>query len=95
MVLLFDDTEGMRVTTLDLGRRLTAIDLDNTNHVSILLTGTEGLMRTLQAPTLTPRRSRFTYTHTLRPFGLEDKGTTFAFTLTRRTVTPRSSPTVP
>jgi len=72
VVLLFDDAEGMRVATLDLVRRLTASELDSTNHVSILLTGTEDLMRTLQAPTLTPLRSRFTYAHTLRPFGLED-----------------------
>lgn len=71
-VLLFDDSEGMRVSTLDLVRRLTACDLDSTDHVSILLAGTEELIRTLQAPSLLPLRSRFCYAHSLRTFGLDD-----------------------
>jgi len=71
-VLLFDDSEGMRVSTLDLVRRLTANELDGAEHVSILLAGTEELMRTLQAPSLLPLRSRFGYAHSLRTFGLDD-----------------------
>ena len=71
-VLLMDDAEGMRAATLDLVRRLTAADLDEADHVSILLVGTEGLLATLREPSLEPLRTRFAYVHALRPFTLED-----------------------
>lgn len=71
-VLLFDDAEGMRPATLDLVRRLTARDLDSTERVSILLAGTEDLLRVLREPMLAPLRTRFAYAHSLRAFGLED-----------------------
>lgn len=71
-VLLFDDAEGMRAATLDLVRRLTAQDLDSAERVSILLAGTEDLLRVLREPSLAPLRSRFAYAHSLRAFGLDD-----------------------
>lgn len=71
-VLLFDDAEGMRSATLDLVRRLTAHELDSAERVSILLAGTEDLLRVLREPILTPLRTRFAYAHSLRAFGLED-----------------------
>ena len=71
-VFVLDDAEGMRVPTLDLVRRLTAADLDGQHHVSILLSGTEQLVRTLQDPQLEPLCGRFAYTHALRSYGLED-----------------------
>ncbi len=71
-VLILDDAEGMRATTLDLVRRLTAYDLDGTEPVSILLVGTERLLDTLRDPTLVPLRTRFGYAYQLRPFGMED-----------------------
>ena len=71
-VLIMDDAEGMRAATLDLVRRLTAADLDEADHVSILLVGTEGLLATLREPSLEPLRTRFAYVHALRPFTLED-----------------------
>lgn len=71
-VLILDDAEGMRAATLDLVRRLTAHDLDSTEPVSILLAGTEDLLRILRDPSLVPLRTRFSYAHSLRAFGLED-----------------------
>ncbi|RMH15573.1 MAG: hypothetical protein D6701_09905 [Gemmatimonadetes bacterium] len=71
-VLILDDAEGMRVGTLDLVRRLTAHDLDGTDAVSILLVGTEQLLDTMRDPTLVPLRTRFSYAHQLRAFGMED-----------------------
>lgn len=71
-VLILDDAEGMRVGTLDLVRRLTSHDLDGSNPVSILLAGTEQLLDTMRAPTLVPLRTRFSYAHQLRAFGMED-----------------------
>ena len=71
-VLILDDAEGMRPATLDLVRRLTASELDGEEHVSILIAGTEQLLDTLRDPTLTPLRTRFTYAHQLRAFGMED-----------------------
>jgi len=71
-VFVLDDAEGMRVQTLDLVRRLTAADLDGQHHVSILLSGTEQLVRTLRDPRLEPLCGRFAYSHALRGFGLED-----------------------
>jgi len=71
-VLILDDAEGMRPETLDLVRRLTAHDLDGSEHVSILLAGTEQLLDTLRDPRLVPLRTRFSYAHQLRPFGMED-----------------------
>ena len=71
-VLILDDAEGMRSATLDLVRRLTAQELDQREHVSILLAGTEQLLETLRDPLLVPLRTRFSYAHQLRAFGMED-----------------------
>lgn len=71
-ILVMDDAEGMRASTLDLVRRLTATELDGDDAASILLTGTERLLTTLRDPTLDPLRTRFGYVHALRAFNLED-----------------------
>lgn len=71
-LLVMDDAEGMRAATLDLVRRLTAVDLDAEDRVSILLVGTERLLDALRDPVLEPLRTRFSYVHALRPFTLED-----------------------
>lgn len=71
-VLILDDAEGMRTATLDLVRRLTAHQLDGVEPVSILLVGTESLLDTLREPILIPLRTRFSYAHQLRAFGMED-----------------------
>lgn len=71
-LLVLDDAEGMRASTLDLVRRLTANDLDAEDRCSILLVGTERLLTTLRDPVLEPLRTRFTFVHAVRPFTLED-----------------------
>lgn len=71
-VLVLDDGEGMRADCLDLLRRLTVWELDSDDRLSILLVGTEDLLRTLQHADLATLRSRITYARQLRPFSLED-----------------------
>jgi type II secretory pathway predicted ATPase ExeA len=71
-VLVLDDAEGMSAATLDLVRRLTAGDLDAEDRFSLLISGTEALLRTLREPTLEPLRTRFAYAHGLRAFSLDD-----------------------
>ncbi len=71
-VFVWDDAEGMRVQTFDLVHRLAAAELDGEHHVSILLSGTDQLVRTLQDPRLEPLCGRFAYSHALLGFGLED-----------------------
>ena len=71
-VLVMDDAEGMRPATLDLVRRLTATDLDAEEPISIVLVGTDALLDALRDPMLGPLRTRLSYVHGLRGFGLED-----------------------
>lgn len=71
-VVVMDDAEGMAVSTLDLLRRMTAIDLDAEDRFSVLLASTERLLRTLREPVLEPLRTRFSYVHALRAFHIED-----------------------
>lgn len=72
-VLVMDDAEGMRPETLDLVRRLTDGGGDGIDHVSILLAGTDQVLTVLREdPRLVPLQTRFSYAHTLRPFGIAD-----------------------
>lgn len=71
-ILVLDDGEGMRTDCLDLLRRLTAWELDAEDRISVLLVGTDDLLRTLAHPDLASLRSRITYARQLRPFSLDD-----------------------
>lgn len=71
-LLVLDDGEGMRPDCLDLLRRLTTWELDAEDRFSVLLVGTDDLLRTLQHPDLSSLRSRVTYARQLRPFSLDD-----------------------
>jgi len=82
-VLVLDDAEGMSVENLDLLRRLTSYALDSEDRFSVLLVGTDDLLRVLRDPRLEPLRTRIGYASTLRPFGLEDARSYMAFHLTR------------
>ena len=82
-VLVLDDAEGTSVENLDLLRRLTAYALDSEDRFSVLLSGTDDLLRILRDPRLEPLRSRIGYASTLRPFGMEDARSYVAFHLAR------------
>lgn len=82
-VLLLDDAEGMSVEQLDILRRLTAYALDAEDHFSVLISGTEDLLRTLRNPVLEPLRTRIGFACTLKPFSLEDTRNYIAFQLKR------------
>ncbi|MBC8426160.1 AAA family ATPase [bacterium] len=71
-VLLIDDAEGLTVPVIDALRRLTAYQMDGEDHFSLLLSGTDDLLKTLRHPGLEPLRSRIGYAQHLRPFALED-----------------------
>ncbi len=51
-VIIIDDAEGMSVAVADTLRRLTAFELDAANRFSLLISGTEDVMKILRHPTL-------------------------------------------
>ena len=85
-VLVLDDAEGIRVAVMDVLRRLTAANLDEQDHFSIVLAGTDEILHTLQVPQLAPLRTRVNFTWALRPYGLEDTRQYVAYQLQRATV---------
>ncbi len=87
-LVVIDDAEGIKVSVLDVLRRLTTSELDAEDHVSILLAGTEDVLRTLRHPDLEPLRSRICYAQALRPFALEDTRNYVRFHLQRAEVDP-------
>jgi type II secretory pathway predicted ATPase ExeA len=85
-VLVLDDAEGLRIGVLDMLRRLTAANLDEQDHFSVVLAGTDELLHTLQAPQLAPLRTRVGFAWQLRPYGLEDARQYVAYQLQRAAV---------
>ncbi|MBC8425337.1 AAA family ATPase [bacterium] len=85
-VLVLDDAEGLRVPVIDVLRRLTAANLDEQDHFSVVLAGTDELLHTLQVPQLAPLRTRVGFAWPLRPYGLEDTRQYVAYQLQRATV---------
>jgi len=71
-IVLIDDAEGLTVPVMDALRRLTAWQMDEEDHFSLLISGTEDVLRTLQHPELAPLRTRVGYAQQLRAFTLED-----------------------
>ncbi len=82
-VLVLDDAEGARPEILDTLRRLTAYALDADDRFSVLITGTDALLRTLKDPTLEPFVTRIGFACALKPFTLEDTRNYVAFHLHR------------
>ena len=82
-IVVIDDAEGLSVPVLDLVRRLTAYELDREDRFSILMTGTEALLRILRHHDLDSLRSRIGYAQPLRPFSLEDTRNYIHFHLKR------------
>ncbi|KAA0248921.1 MAG: hypothetical protein EDX89_24435 [Acidobacteria bacterium] len=71
-LLVLDDAEGVRPALFDLLRRLTAYALDAEDRFSLLVTGTDALLRTLKDPSLEPFINRVSFACALKPFSLED-----------------------
>ena len=82
-LLVLDDAEGVRPALLDLLRRLTAYALDAEDRFSVLVTGTEALMRTMKDPALEPFVTRIGFACALKPFTLEDTRNYIRFHLER------------
>jgi general secretion pathway protein A len=62
----------MRPELFDVLRRLTNYALDAEDRFSVLITGTDALLRTLRDPALEPFNTRLGFVHALKPFNLED-----------------------
>jgi len=71
-ILVLDDAEVMRPELLDLLRRLTNYAMDAEDRFSVLLTGTDALLRTLKDPALEPFNTRLGFVQALHSFNLED-----------------------
>lgn len=71
-LLVIDDAEAMRPELFDVVRRLTNYALDAEDRFSVLITGTDAVLRTLRDPALEPFNTRLGYVHALKPFNLED-----------------------
>ena len=82
-IVLIDDAEGLKVPTIDTLRRLTAWQMDQEDHFSLLISGTDDLLRTLHHPELASLRSRVVYAQQLRAFTLEDTRNYVIFHLKR------------
>lgn len=82
-LLIVDDAEGLYPNVADVLRRLTIYDLDAEDRFSILVAGIESLIQVLELGVLAPLRSRFSFGHSLRPFGFEDTKNYIGFHLGR------------
>lgn len=80
-LLVLDDAEAMNPPLFDVLRRLTNYALDSEDRFSILITGTDAVLRTLRDPSLEPFNTRLGFVHNLRGFNLEDTRNYVAFQL--------------
>lgn len=71
-ILIIDNAEGMRPDVIDLLRRLSCSRFDAEDRFSVIISGTQDIVRILDLTELEPLRSRFSIARNLRPFGLED-----------------------
>lgn len=80
-LLVLDDAEAMPGELFDVLRRLTNYALDAEDRFSVLITGTDAVLRTLRNPGLEPFNTRLGFVHNLRGFNLEDTRNYVAFQL--------------
>lgn len=80
-LLVLDDAEAMSPELFDVLRRLTNYALDAEDRFSVLITGTDAVLRTLKNPALEPFNTRLGFVHALRGFNLEDTRNYVAFQL--------------
>lgn len=85
-IVLIDDAEGLTVPVMDTLRRLTAWQMDEEDHFSLLISGTDDVLRTLHHPELASLRTRVGYAQQLRAFTLEDTRNYVDFHLKRAEV---------
>ena len=71
-LLVLDDAEAMRPDQFDVLRRLTNYALDAEDRFSILIAGTDSVLRTLKDPALEPFNTRLSFVASLKAFTLED-----------------------
>jgi len=82
-ILIVDDAEGLYPDVADVLRRLTVYNLDAEDRFSVLVAGIENLLQVLELGVLAPLRSRFSFGHSLRPFGFDDTKNYIRFHLNR------------
>lgn len=82
-ILIIDNAEGLNPNVVDVLRRLSTSGLDDDDRFSILISGTQDIIRILDVAELEPLRSRFSIAQQLKPFGLEDTRNYIRFHLKR------------
>lgn len=82
-LLVLDDAEGIRPALLDILRRLTSYALDAEDRFSLLISGTDELLRGLRDHALEPFVTRIGFASSLKPFSLEDTRNYVAFHIAR------------
>ena len=80
-MLVLDDAEAMSPELFDVLRRLTNYALDAEDRFSVVITGTDAVLRTLRNPALEPFNTRLSFVHALRGFNLEDTRNYIGFQL--------------
>lgn len=80
-LIVIDDAEAMSPELFDVLRRLTNYALDSEDRFSVLITGTDAVLRTMRTPGLEPFHTRLAFVHNLRGFNLEDTRNYVAFQL--------------
>ena len=71
-LLILDDAEAMPAEHFDVLRRLTNYALDAEDRFSVLVMGTDDVLRTLKTPALASFNTRLSFVHALNPFNFED-----------------------
>ena len=88
-VLVLDDAEGLTDPVVDTLRRLTTYDLDAEDRFSLLIAGSDELLRVIRPTHQEPLRTRISFAHVLHAFSLEDTQNYVRFHLERADADPK------
>ena len=88
-IVVLDDAEGLTGDVVDTLRRMTAYDLDAEDRFSVLIAGTDEVLRVIRPAHQEPLRTRITFAHMLHPFNLEDTRNYVRFHLQRADANPK------
>ena len=88
-ILVIDDAEGLTAAVVDTLRRMTAYELDAEDRFSILIAGTDDVLRVIRPAQQEPLRSRISFAQMLHPFNLEDTRNYVRFHLERADANPK------
>lgn len=88
-IVVLDDAEGLTEAVVDMLRRLTTYDLDAEDRFSVLIAGTDDVLRVIRPAHQEPLRTRISFAHVLHAFNLEDTHNYIRFHLERADANPK------